>query len=63
MDGGPIGIFKLFLKMFQAKIGYLPAEEKFKAGTANTAFAQHAKRTYALMEADYPFHIVVNKSE
>jgi hypothetical protein len=39
MDGGPFGIFKLFLKMFQSKIGYIPAEEKFKTGTANTAFA------------------------
>lgn len=32
-------------------------------GTANTAFAHHQKKTYALFESDLPFHIKVDRSE
>jgi len=36
-------------------IGYSAQTERNKGQTANTAMTQHAKRTYALVESDYPF--------
>ena len=62
MDG-KIGMFKMFLLLLQGSIGYVNPPEQFKAGTANTAFAHHSRRTYALYEVDYPFHIKIDRSQ
>ena len=59
---GKIGMAKILLKSLQHYIGYVPIPPLYKDGNANTAFAHHAKRTYALYEVDYPFHIVVDKN-
>jgi carotenoid cleavage dioxygenase-like enzyme len=31
--------------------------------TANTAMLHHARRTFALVEVDFPFHVKVDESE
>lgn len=57
------GLLKALLFELKSAIGYLPRLDKFKKGAANTAFAHHQKKTYALLEADYPFNIKVDKSK
>lgn len=32
-----------------------------RSGTANTALTNHAKKTFALMEGNLPFHIKIEK--
>ena len=56
-------LVKVLMNVLQEKIGYIYSCEKFKKGAANTAFAHHQKKTYALLEADYPFHIKLDKSK
>lgn len=34
-----------------------------KNGVANTAFTHHVKKTYALVESDYPFNIRIDRNE
>lgn len=51
------------MKKVQNDIGYTKFMHKYKNGTANTAFAQHGKKTYALVEADYPFNIKIDESK
>lgn len=60
---GKVGMGKVLLKFLQINIGYIDYPPKKYDGTANTAFAHHAKRTYALYETDYPFHLLVDKKE
>jgi len=60
---GLAGLFKLLLYELQRKIGYMPFLQMYHQGSANTAFCHHQKRTYALMEADLPFHIKIDRSE
>ena len=49
--------------MLKEKIGYINSHHKHKSGVANTAFTHHSNRTYALLEADFPFHIKVDQNE
>jgi carotenoid cleavage dioxygenase-like enzyme len=46
---------------FEKHIGYLPDHHEFKRFNANTAITNHAKRTFALIEADFPYEIKVEK--
>ena len=57
------GFVKFGLFSLQKKIGYKPYLEDFKKDLANTAFVHHEKRTYAVHEADLPFHIKIDRSE
>lgn len=54
------GLFKTLMYMVKEKIGYVDSLHKYKNGAANTAFAHHSNKTYAMLEADYPFHIKVD---
>lgn len=51
----------MFLNIEQ-KIGYIPELHEFKSNTGNTAIAHHSKKTFALVEVDYPFQIKVEKN-
>jgi len=42
-------------------VGYKPMFVEIEANTANTALITHAKKTYALLEADLPFHMQIEK--
>ena len=57
------GMIKALIFKIQENVGYIPSLHKYKNGVANTAFAQHGDKTYALLEADFPFNIKVNQSE
>jgi len=45
----------------EKRIGYIPKRHKFKSYQANTAIAHHSKRTFALVEVDFPLRIKVEK--
>jgi 9-cis-epoxycarotenoid dioxygenase len=49
----------------EKKIGYKHGGDvkKLRDGTANTAFAHHQKKTYAMYESDLPFNIKVDRNE
>ena len=53
-----MGLFELY-----KAIGYHPKLEQYKDGNANTAFVNHANKTYALSEQTYPFEIEIPKSD
>ena len=57
------GVLKPPIRMLQGKIGYTKAKIPHKGGTSNTAMIHHAKRTFALVESDLPFHVKVEESE
>ena len=50
LQSGLSGLIKAGVHELQKSLGYKPVLEKFKDGPANTAFVNHAKRTYALTE-------------
>lgn len=52
-----IGLIKAGLVGLKQKIGFMTKIEPLESATANTAFIHHSKRTFALVEVDYPFHI------
>ena len=62
MMSGP-GIIKTLLYGMQEKLGFAESLHKHKNGVANTAFVQHGKKTYALLESDFPFKIQVDGSK
>ena len=45
--------------MLKEKIGYIDSHHKHKSGVANTAFTHHSNKIFALLEADFPFHIKI----
>ena len=49
--------------MLKSSIGYIKARVPLKSETSNTAMIHHAKRTFALVETDLPFHVKVEESE
>lgn len=51
------GLIKMGLYQLYEAIGYHPKFDKFKEGNANTAFINHANKTYALSEQHFPFEI------
>ena len=53
-----VGLFSL-----KRKIGYETFLPKFQQSQANTAFCHHQKRTYAMLEADLPFHIKIDRDD
>jgi len=59
------GLAKAALFGLQRKVGYKLGGDlkEHQNGTANTAFAHHQKKTYALLEADLPFNIRVDRNE
>jgi len=58
------GLVKSLFIDFAQKIGYLPnTNVKYQNFTANTGVAHHSKKTFALVEADYPFNVVFERSE
>lgn len=46
----------------ERKVGYLPGRSQIERYSANTAITTHAKKTYALVEADLPFEVRVDKN-
>lgn len=54
------GMMKAILYAVQEAIGYSIQNHRYKRGVANTAFCQYGDKTYALLEADYPFNIKVD---
>jgi len=46
----------------EKNIGYLPKHPKYKSFSANTAITTHSKHTWALVEADMPFEVRVDKN-
>jgi 9-cis-epoxycarotenoid dioxygenase len=59
------GVLKMFLLNLERKLGYIlggDIDDKM-TGTANTAFCNHSKKTYALEESCYPFNVKVDRSE
>ena len=50
LQSGMSGLIKAGVHELQKSLGYKPVLEKFKDGPANTAFVNHANRTYALTE-------------
>lgn len=57
------GLVKALMHKFQGVIGYKNELHKYKNGVANTAFTHHVKKTYALVESDYPFNIRIDRTE
>jgi carotenoid cleavage dioxygenase-like enzyme len=57
------GLLKMGLYELYKVIGYVPKFEQFKDGNANTAFVNHANKTYALNEQNFPFEIEIPKSD
>ena len=57
------GLAKSALIGLEQKVGYkLGGDlEEYKGATANTAFAHHQKKTYAMYESDFPFQIRVDR--
>lgn len=53
------GVFLLVIYGLKRKIGYETDLPKRESYTANTALAQHAQRTFALVEADLPFQVKI----
>ena len=60
---GSTGLMKAGLFALQQRIGYAPFLPQYKQGAANTAFCHHQQKTYAMLEADFPFHIKIDRSE
>jgi len=61
---GLSGLLKFIIAAIKGATGYFADWPPLYYGfAANTAFAHHSKRTYALYESDYPFHIVVDRKE
>lgn len=56
------GVLFAPLNMLMETVGYKHAAPKHMQYTANTALTQHGKRTYALVEADFPFQLKMDKS-
>lgn len=54
-----IGILLAPLSELMTTVGYLDNAPQFHRATANTALVQHAQRTYALLEVDFPFQVKV----
>lgn len=48
---------------FERSVGYIPKNTEFKEFSANTAITTHSKHTFALVEADFPFEVKVDKEE
>lgn len=59
------GLAKAALFELEKKVGYKPGGDlkEPRAGSANTAFAHHQKKTYAMFESDLPFNIKVDRNE
>ena len=53
----------MLLFSLQKAIGYKANFDKYKGSTANTAFSFHNKRTFAMLEADFPFEVKVEKMD
>ena len=60
---GRVGMLKMPFFVTKLACGYDEQLPLLKDNSPNTAVVNHAKRTYSLVEADYPFHIVINKNE
>ena len=58
----PAGLFQALLFEHERKVGYLPGRSQIERYSANTAITTHAKKTYALVEADLPFEVRVDKN-
>jgi len=57
------GYMKMGLFALEQKVGYYPKLEDLKSAQANTAFVHHSKKTFALLEADLPFNIRIDRNE
>jgi len=44
-------------------IGYVPYLDPLESGSPNTSINHHAKRTYALVESNFPFQIRIEETE
>ena len=60
---GTTGLMKVGLFALQQRIGYAHFLPQYKQGAANTAFCHHQQKTFALLEGDFPFHIMIDRSE
>ena len=58
-----LGVVKVLLSKLYAKIGYAKGLRPLRGETSNTAMIHHAKRTFALVESDLPFHVRIEESE
>ena len=56
-----LGIMNMPLELLMKLIGYKDGPKEYQTFAPNTAFAQHAKRTFALVEVSYPFKISIEK--
>jgi carotenoid cleavage dioxygenase-like enzyme len=63
LQSGMHGLIKMGIFELYKAIGYHPKLEQFKDGNANTAFVNHANKTYALSEQHFPFEIEIPKSD
>lgn len=61
LQSGIHGLIKMGIYELYSAIGYVPKLEQFKEGNANTAFVNHANKTYALSEQHFPFEIEIPK--
>jgi len=50
-----VGVFNAPLSMIMSYVGYTSGFPKHEQTTANTALTVHQKRTFALLEVDFPF--------
>ena len=57
------GYARMGLWALQVKVGYYPELEHLKSAQANTALVHHSRKTYALLEADLPFNIRIDRNE
>lgn len=57
------GLLKAMIFNVQNAIGYKEEKLKYKGGVANTAFTHHVKKTYALVESDFPFNIRIDRTQ
>lgn len=59
------GLAKAALLGLEQKVGYKLGGDlkEYQNSTANTAFAHHQKKTYAMYESDFPFQIRVDRKE
>lgn len=47
----------------EVKVGYYPELTPLRNAQANTAITHHSKKTFALLEADLPFNIRIDRNE
>ena len=61
INAGRCGIFKVLFMTLQEWLDYhlTPGGHPMKNGTANTALTNHAQKTFALMEGNFPFEIQI----